>query len=113
MTSNRIPLEFTQSEKELGVFIDKELKFSYHTQSQVNKANQILGMIRCFFVHLDTYSFQKLFVALVRPHLEYGNVVYHPQFLKDKRSTALSICHLTSHQVVTVKACEGRHFTAD
>ena len=42
-------------------------------------------MIRRSFVYIDTYSFKKLFMSLVRPHLEYGSVVYHPRFLKDKR----------------------------
>jgi len=41
----------------------------------VSKANQILGLIGRTFNHLDCQLMKQLFVALVRPHLEYINVV--------------------------------------
>ena len=40
---NNIILEL---EKDLGVNVDLELKFSKHIEIQVNKANKILGLIR-------------------------------------------------------------------
>ena len=55
--------------KDLGILIDEHLK--------VNKANQIMGLI----VHLDMYNFNLLYKSLVRPHLEYGNIIWSP-FLK-------------------------------
>ncbi|XP_077980268.1 uncharacterized protein LOC144435555 [Glandiceps talaboti] len=76
-------LETTLLEKDLGVFVDTELKFSPHVQKQENKANQILGLIRRSFTYLDKESLKRLFIALVRPHLEYANVVWSPRFVKD------------------------------
>ena len=84
ITSVQIPLLKTTCEKDLGVNIDKDLKFSIHTSTQVNKANRILGLIRRSFEYLDKHSFRNLFTALVRPHLEYCGVVYNPRLLKDK-----------------------------
>ena len=49
----------------------------------VSKSNKILGLIRRSFKYLDTTILKQLFIALVRPHLEYGNVVWYPQFKKD------------------------------
>ena len=60
-------------ERDLGVYIDKELKFTQHTITQVNKANRLLGIIRRSYTYLDASSFKNLFVTLVRPHLEYCN----------------------------------------
>ena len=78
--NNRI-LENKSELKDLGILIDEHLKFSNHIAEKVNKANQIMGLIRRTFVHLDTYNFNLLYKSLVRPHLEYGNIIWSP-FLK-------------------------------
>ncbi|XP_077989646.1 uncharacterized protein LOC144443981 [Glandiceps talaboti] len=85
MNSNNVqePLQVTELEKDLGVHVDPELKFSSHVENEVNKANQILGLIRRSFIYLEEESLKKLFIALVRPHLEYANTVWSPRFIKD------------------------------
>ncbi len=83
-TGDEVTLETTELEKDLGVHIDPSLKFSKHTEIQVNKANRILGLIRRSYQYLDCDCFKKLFTALVRPHLEYGIVVWAPRLEKDK-----------------------------
>ena len=40
-------------ERDLGVNVNNELKFSRHIESQVNKANGIQGLIRRSFEFLD------------------------------------------------------------
>ena len=47
------------------------------------KSNQILGLIKRSFVYRDSETIKRLFIALVRPHLEYANSVWHPRFKKD------------------------------
>jgi hypothetical protein len=76
-------LESTTLEKDLGVHMDPELKFSQHIEKQVNKANQILGMIRRTFEYMSAEIMSKLFTSLVRPHLEFCNVVWSPLYQKD------------------------------
>ena len=78
--NNRI-LENKSELKDLGILIDEHLKFSNHIAEKVNKANQIMGLIRRTFVHLDMYNFNLLYKSLVRPHLEYGSIIWSP-FLK-------------------------------
>ena len=65
----------------MGILIDEHLKFSNHIAKKVNKANQIMGLVRRTFVHLDTYNFNLLYKSLVRPYLEYGNIIWS-SFLK-------------------------------
>ena len=71
-------LETVNSEKDVAVSIDGNLSFANHIQNQVNKANQIVGLTRRSFVHLDNRTFHLLFKALVRPHLEYVHSVWTP-----------------------------------
>jgi hypothetical protein len=71
-------------EKDLEVNIDNEFKFSKHIEGQVNKANKRLGLIRRSFEFLDAKALKQLFVAVVRPNLEFGNVVWSPKLEKDK-----------------------------
>ena len=39
-----------------------------------------MGLIRRPFTYLDENSFSLLFKALVRPILEYNNIIWHPRF---------------------------------
>ena len=80
----RVDLESSETEKDLGVHIDKELKFSKHVEMQVNKANSILGLIRRSYEFLNGETLKMLFVALVRPHIEFANCVWSPRLEKDK-----------------------------
>ena len=41
-----------------------------------------MGMIGRNFAFLDRDMFKQLFVAMVRPHLEYGAKVWNPHFKK-------------------------------
>ncbi len=72
-------LETTSVEKDLGVHIDKDLTFDHHIRESVKAANKTLGLIRRTYQHLDTETLRTLYVALVRPKLEYGNVVWSPR----------------------------------
>ena len=64
--------------KDLGVHIDSMLKFREHASAAVAKANQILAVIRRSFALIDERTLPLLFKTLVRPHLEYGNLVWGP-----------------------------------
>ena len=77
-------LEPIREEKDLGVTVDADLKFHSHTTRVVNKANRILGMIKKSFVSLDAISLPVLYKAFIRPHLEYGNVIWGPHFRDDQ-----------------------------
>ena len=66
-SSDRVTLEKSEIERDLGVQVEKNLRFSQHIETQVNKANMLLGITRRSYEHLKAKSMQLLFVALVRP----------------------------------------------
>ena len=78
-------LESVRTEKDLGVTIDKELKFHDHVAIAVNKASRMLGLIKHAFTCLDKYTLPRLYKVMVRPHLEYGNIIWHPRFVMDEK----------------------------
>ena len=71
-------LEIVEGEKDIGVNVDSHLTFEKHMATQINKANQMVGIIRRSFKYMDYATFALLFKALVRPHLEYANSVWCP-----------------------------------
>ena len=76
-------LRNVKQEKDIGVIVDDQLKFEDHMYEKIKKANNMMGLIRRSFIHLDEEIFLKLYKALVRPHLEYANVIWHQTKIKD------------------------------
>ena len=69
----------------VGILFDHQLKFHLHTTDVAAKANRLLGVIRRSFDYLDPDMLVKLFVTVVRPTLEYCNLVWEPLFVLDQR----------------------------
>jgi len=79
-----IELQSTKVEKDIGVYVDEERKFHQHISFTVNKSSRILWLIKKIFSYLDEDTLPRLYKALVRPHLEYGNIIWHPYYQMDK-----------------------------
>ena len=54
------------------------MNFKQHISTAVAKGNKVLGIIRRSFNTGDHNTFIKLYKSIVRPILEYGNVIWHP-----------------------------------
>ena len=76
-------LEHVPDEKDLGVTIDSELKFEEHISRKIRIANGIVGQIRRSFSYLDCETFRRIYIAFVRPHLEYCQSAWSPYLLKN------------------------------
>ena len=121
-----IPIEKGDSEKDLGVIIDKDFKFSEHINSKIKISNRNIGLIFRTFTYLDKEMFLNLFKSVVRPHLEYASTVWSPVYKKDKiaienvqkRATKLVKCvsHLPyseRHRALGLPTLEYRRERAD
>ncbi len=114
-------------EKDLGVVMDKNLKFVAHIQTVVKKANRMLGVIKRTFKYIDKEVFLNLYKAIVRPHLEYASNVWSVIYKKDatlienvqRRATRLMKKHKTQnlyrkaevprHSVTSVQKSSSGH----
>ena len=75
-------LEHVDNQKDLGITIDAELSFDEHISRKARIANAIVGQIRRSFSHLDSNTFRRLYIAFVRPHLEYAHAIWSPYMRK-------------------------------
>ena len=84
-TTLMIPLEVVHQIKCLGVTFSRNLCWSPHVQTICKKARRILGILYRQFSSTDTHcsTVLKLYIALVRPHLEYAAQVWNPCLSKD------------------------------
>ena len=78
-------IENCKSEKDLGITFDTDLSFDLHINDITKKANQVLGLIKRNFKHMDNKTFILLFKSLVRPILEYGTLVWSPHIKSQSR----------------------------
>ncbi|XP_060577593.1 uncharacterized protein LOC132734763 [Ruditapes philippinarum] len=83
VNNTRNEISNSESVKDLGVTFDVNMKFRQQINDCINKGNKITGLMRRTFLHFTVKSFGKLFKTLVRPHLEYGNIIWNPRFKKD------------------------------
>ena len=56
---------------------DPSLLFDLHIQAAINKANKMSGIIKRSFDFIQEDTFVQLYKTMIRPHLEYGNVLCH------------------------------------
>lgn len=68
---NRHVLEETNFERDLGVYVSDDMKWSKHIQQIASKASSVMGSLKRTFSLWNVFTFKKLFTCFVRPHLEY------------------------------------------
>ena len=78
MDRSRQTITSFEAERDLGVIVDKELKFTLHTQTVVAKALQTLGIIKRTITGRSPMVTNKLYKALVRPNFDFGMCVASP-----------------------------------
>ena len=69
-------IEQVTEEKDLGVIIDNQMKYHQHVSFATSKAMRMVGVIRKTFCSIPIETFLSLYNKLVRPHMEYGNVIW-------------------------------------
>ena len=72
----------TQSiyQKHLGLILDSKLTFENHVNMVTNKINKTIGLLRKLQNLLPRIALIKIYKAFVRPHLDYGDILYNQAF---------------------------------
>ena len=58
------------------MIFDKKLSFNHYLKEKITKANKGIGMITRLYTYLPRYALINVYKTFVRPHLDYGDIIY-------------------------------------
>ena len=76
-------LKSVTQQRDLGIIINKDLKWEKQVEKSCKKANRVLGYISRNFRYKSKDIVLQLYKTLARPHLEYGVQFWSPHLRKD------------------------------
>ncbi len=79
LTFNGIPISRKPDTKHLGVYLDSRLNFSKHIKEKVLKAMKGISLLKFLSKFVDRNVLSLSYKMYVRPHLDYGDVIFHNQ----------------------------------
>ncbi len=74
---NDLPVMKVDEHKHLGLILDSKLSFSAHIHEAITKSRKAIGMLKFLSKYLSRSTLNELYKLYVRPHLDYGDVIYH------------------------------------
>ena len=81
---NNSTVKLVDEHKQLGIILDKKLSFTSHIYSKLSIARKGIGTILRLRKYLPRNILEQIFKTIVRPHLEYGDIIFHqPPTTKD------------------------------
>ena len=77
---NNIPVNSTSEHKHLGMLLDDKLSYEHHLKFVLNKIKKTIGLLPEFQQILPRQSLITIYKSFIRPHLDYGDIVYDRAF---------------------------------
>ena len=74
------PVKSSEIHKHLWMILDSNLSYEHHIKSILNKVNKTIGLLRKFQLILPRHSLITIYKTFIRPHLDYGDVIYDRAF---------------------------------
>ena len=74
---NDIPVKKVTEHKHFGIILDSKPSFSTHIKSVISKARKSIDLLKYLSKYLPRHTLNELCKLYVRPHLDYGDVIYH------------------------------------
>ena len=65
----------------LGIILDQKLSFSAHIRTAISKSRKGIGLLKCLSKYLPRSTLNELYKLHVRPHLDYGDVIFQPKYV--------------------------------
>ena len=72
--------QVSQTESQIGLILDK-LNFNEHLKGVLDKISKTIGLIRKFQPILARFSLLTIYKTFVRPHLDYGDIIYDQTYI--------------------------------
>ena len=89
---NDAPVKKVIEHKHLGIVLDSKLSFNAHIKAAISKTRKGIGMLKFLSRYLPRHTLDQLYKLHVRPHLDYGHVIFH---------TPAKLCELSHNEILT------------
>ena len=73
---NKTEVETCQSQKHLGLILDKRLNFTEHINSKISKCDKLIGIIKKLSISFPRNALLRVCKSFIRPHLDYAGIIY-------------------------------------
>ena len=74
---NKLRVTKLDKHKHLGFVLDSKLSFLSHFNAAISKSRKGLGILKLLSKYLSRETLNSLYKLYIRPHLDYGDVIYH------------------------------------
>ena len=74
---NNVLVEKVDEHRHLGIILDSKPPFSAQINSAISKTRKGVGMLKYLSKYLPRHILSELYKLHARPHLDYGDVIYH------------------------------------
>ena len=89
---NDTPVKKVIEHKHLGIVLDSKLSFNAHIKAAISKTRKGIGMLKFLSRYLPRHTLDQLYKLHVRPHLDYGDVIFH---------TPAKLCEFSHNEILT------------
>ena len=69
-------------EKDLFIWLENKMTSKTHITKNANKANGMIAVVKKSFTKAMKQVFLNIYKCLIRPHLEFANLIWHPTLIK-------------------------------
>ena len=69
--------------KHLGLILDSKLNFKSHIREAIVKARRGIGLLKYLSKYVSREVLGQIYKLYVRPHLDYGDIIYHKHDLSN------------------------------
>ena len=90
---NDNPNPHVQLQKQSGLFLDPKLNFDEHILYILIKTHKIIGLIRKLQPIIPRAALLTIYKSFLRPHLDYGDVIYDRAFNESFQNKLESVQH--------------------
>ena len=81
LSFNDQPIEKSVAHKHLGLTLDENLSFTNCINDKINKTLKGVGFLCKLSMPLPRQSLLTIYKSFIRPHLDYGDVIYNQPLL--------------------------------
>jgi len=97
LSLNGVPVKKQDHTKHIGLFLDSNLNFSKHIKEAILKAKKGLSLLKFLSKYVTRNVLNLSYKLYVRPHLDYGDVIYH-----DQRSDLMNLIEQVQYKAALI-----------